>query len=154
MFYFNFSNMKYSVCRLYACFLFTSNCLCVCVYSFHRAELLIFKHMISMATRSRTSIIRKLLSVFKERERERERGGDATKHFPCGKNHLRALHFHVNLIHKTTHWKLKNVSEKHKNNKILYGRIRIYESSWKTRIFINQSCIWENLLHSRICQNC
>ena len=38
---------------------------CMCTYSFHRAELLIFKHMISMATRSRTSIICTLLSVKK-----------------------------------------------------------------------------------------
>jgi hypothetical protein len=38
----------------------------VCLYSFHRAEKLIFKHMISMATRSRTNIICKLLSVQKK----------------------------------------------------------------------------------------
>jgi hypothetical protein len=94
MFYFNFSNMKYSVCRLYACFLFTSNCLCVCVYSFHRAELLIFKHMISMATRSRTSIIRKLLSVFKERERQREReGGGRYKTFSLRKESFKSFAF-------------------------------------------------------------
>jgi len=143
-----------SLCENFVCFLFTSNCLCVCVcvlYSFHRTELLIFKHMISMATRSRTSIICKLFSVQKKLDVTNIM--DAIKRFPCRKNHLKALHFHVNLIYKT-HWKLKNVPEKGKNSKLLYGRIRIHESSWKTRIFIDQLCIWENLLHSRICQNC
>jgi len=71
----------------------------VCLYSFHRAELLIFKHMISMATRSRTSIICKLLSIQKKVVVTNIM--DATKNLPCRKNHLRALHFHVNLIYKT-----------------------------------------------------
>ena len=48
MCYFNFNNMKYSVCKIYLLFAVTSNC--SYVYSFHPVEPLIIKHVISMAT--------------------------------------------------------------------------------------------------------
>ena len=61
---FNFSNFKYSMCRICIHLVFTSNCFCV--YSSYHLEPLFTEHVISMATVSKTIIKRKLLSVQEE----------------------------------------------------------------------------------------
>jgi hypothetical protein len=54
-------NFMYVFCSLQIAYI------CVCIYSFNHTEMSIFKHVISMVTRSRTSTICKLLSVKKKK---------------------------------------------------------------------------------------
>ena len=61
LFYFNFNNLKYSVCKLYI-LLCSFHTAYVC--SLHPAETLIIKHVSSMVTTSKTAKERKSLSVY------------------------------------------------------------------------------------------